>query len=721
MDVPYIALQGLACLALAAACNQPPAPPPRVQEAPVEPFFRARRQWDVDGKTESLLAADLDGDGHAELVAALQHGALVVWRGTPSGLDRAARTIAVGGWPLKPVALPAGSFGAAASQRLVAVASRADRTLLVYDLTGGAVPRALWRGGDPLSTPRTIAVGDLGADGNGEIAMATDDELVVVGEGGATARHELAHALPRCSTFRGDGSGVWIGYQDSRTLEVAAGAPRVLALEGIPRDVVELDLGGVPGLLVVGGVRDARVYGLDGTPFMNWSSGPIPIDVELGDFNGDGAPEIAVLTRYGLSYELGPKGPVRGYAGQTPTSIAVADFTGDGAVDLAIANRDARAISLVRGDGAGGVLDAVHVPVGVTPTSIVAGQLTGDERPEVATLNSKSGTLTVLRNEAGALVAHGEVEVGPSPRGLVIADVAGDEEPDLAWVAQDGRGARLEVGMADEQGVGRYARPMLLSGRSGRDLLALDLFPGGTSELLMADRDAGLLLGFVSRRDLFHERWSPNFLRVEVPSAPVAVRAIEIDGDEDPELAVAVGAPGPRLGIALLDLVLSGDEFGQRTCDATEFTLVDTVGWPIDLAVSDLNGDGLEDMVVLSLDGPDGPGGFVQALIRHPQTSNFIAGEPQRTGARPHHLAVGDVNGDGIDDVFVDSQNSHVINGWLTRVGAHGVQLERLDDIGAHLGCLDVALADVNGDGRLDLVVANGFSDDVSVILNLPR
>ena len=42
--------------------------------------------------------------------------------------------------------------------------------------------------------------------------------------------------------------------------------------------------------------------------------------------------------------------------------------------------------------------------------------------------------------------------------------------------------------------------------------------------------------------------------------------------------------------------------------------------------------------------------------------------------------------------------------------------LERLDDLGAGLGCLDVALADVDADGDLDVLVANAFSDDVTVI-----
>ena len=47
--------------------------------------------------------------------------------------------------------------------------------------------------------------------------------------------------------------------------------------------------------------------------------------------------------------------------------------------------------------------------------------------------------------------------------------------------------------------------------------------------------------------------------------------------------------------------------------------------------------------------------------------------------------------------------------------------LLRLDDLGVHLGPLDVTVADIDGDGVLDVVCANSFSDDVSVLLGRAR
>ena len=114
-------------------------------------------------------------------------------------------------------------------------------------------------------------------------------------------------------------------------------------------------------------------------------------------------------------------------------------------------------------------------------------------------------------------------------------------------------------------------------------------------------------------------------------------------------------------------------------------------------------------------------GGLVQPLrcelgrALHPLT-------PHPTGGRPTSIAAGDLDGDGLDDLVVTAQSGHVVNAWLAATGTNGeLALTRLDDVGAHLGCLDVAVGDLNGDGLLDLAVANGFSDDVSAVLNEPR
>jgi hypothetical protein len=74
-----------------------------------------------------------------------------------------------------------------------------------------------------------------------------------------------------------------------------------------------------------------------------------------------------------------------------------------------------------------------------------------------------------------------------------------------------------------------------------------------------------------------------------------------------------------------------------------------------------------------------------------------------------------------LDDLLVPAQNSHAVDLWLRRPTSDEIPYSREPDLGAGLGVLDVALGDADGDGRLDVFVADAFSDDVALILNRSR
>jgi len=700
-----------------------------------------------------VLAADLDGDGRTELLCTTRDpGALYVWS-APSDAEAEAgagplpsepAVHPTGAWPLEPLALPPGGFGAADGTRLVAVASRAERTVVLHDLVGGTPPREVWRGAGPLDVPRAFAAGDLGADGTLEIGVATDrHELYLIGESG-TAVRRIAGDLPRCMTFLADGAGVVVGCQDTEALEVLGpdGPLATLQLEGIPRDLLEadVDFDGEPELVVVGGDRDVWAFGRgrggasaawlvppgsDGSEPYPWYTHTVPIDVEAPDIRGDGRTELCMLHAYDLSYVLSggwgdsqPEVFAEGYAGQTPTDCTLGDLDGDGRLDLAIANRDAQAVSMLLGDGRGRLYDAVQVDVGTAPSFVVAADLFGDALPEVVTLDSKSESITVLANRGGVLAPAFRLdESGPSPRAPVAAQLDGRGALELAYLVTDSDGARVAILAVDAAGALAPVCPPIPCGRSGSDLVALDLDGDGRAELICADADAGevVVLGWAAG-----EPWSAAApRRLAVPSAPRALALVELDGDPLPELAVALGAPGPRRGVALLDWKSEGS--GGAGLVETAFLPADAwpiEAWPIDLVGANLDGRGGADLAVLALTEEGGADGVLLPLLSA-AGGGFEPGTPVPTGLRPHHVVAADLDADGLDDLCVNAQNSHVVNAWVSR--SQAPHLVRLDDLGVHLGPLDLTAADVDGDGILDLVVANSFSDDVSVLINLPR
>ena len=758
------------CLALlAAACTDEPEPgtavaaevsapaeraaPPAQEKAaerpqPREPRFATRRLLAVGGKPESVLAADLDGDGRAELATVTAApGRLLVWSGTERGLAGTPRAIDVGGWSLEPVALPPGSFGAPAGHRPLAVASRERGELAVVDACAGGAARELMRATLP-GVPRAIGAGEVGADGSPEVAVATDGRhLALVGEDGAVRDAALGGDWPRCALVLAGGEGVVVGFQDTSSLELCAapdGREWSAALDGFPRALAEVDLDGDGDLelVAVGGERSAWAFGLgapggasawidapDAAP-ARWTVDAIPLALERFDRAGLGGgqsgPALAVLHHYDLTWALYaagggvPERPfLRGYAGQTPAGIALADLDGDGALDLAVANRDSQAIGLLSGDGEGGFFAAHSVPVGVSPASLAVGDLTGDGATDALVLETKDESLSLLANEHGQLARVKAMPVGPAPAAVACADLDGDGRLDAALLVTDAAGSRLVVLLGGEDGPLARRAPDVPLGARASDLLLADVDGDGRTDAVVTEPDAGAVAWIAN------ETRAPGQLalapprHLTVPSAPVALAAIELDGRAPVEIAVALGAPGPQLGVALLGAVVAPD----GAWVLTERERLPAGGVPIAVAAGDLDGDGREDLAVLSRADAHTVAGFVQAFLRSggAADASFEALEPLPTGQRPHRVRAADLDGDGRADLLVPCQNSHVVNVWLARREGEQLAFRRLDDLGAHLGCLDVAVADVDGDGRLDLLVANAFSDDVSVIANLER
>jgi len=182
----------------------------------------------------------------------------------------------------------------------------------------------------------------------------------------------------------------------------------------------------------------------DGTfqPRVTHAVGYTPYSVVIADLNGDGKQDVAVVNSTLDVIAFPPTNPVSVFlgngdgtlqspktypVGNVPISIAVGDFNGDGKPDLAVANRQDNTVSVLFGNGDGSFQPQVTAPTGKEPTSVIAADFTGSGRTDLAIANLSDNTVSVLLTEVQVTATASNVAiVGPSATHTVVAAYGGD-------------------------------------------------------------------------------------------------------------------------------------------------------------------------------------------------------------------------------------------------------------------------------------------------------
>jgi hypothetical protein len=342
----------------------------------------------------------------------------------------------------------------------------------------------------------------------------------------------------------------------------------------------------------------ARAAGVTFAPAVSYPSGNAPESVAVGDFNGDGDPDLAVAAAAsgGVIVRLGDGRGGFGAAtesvvGEGPASVVVGEFNGDGNPDLAVANEDSNTVSVLLGEGNGAFAPAVTYPVGELPSSVAVGEFNGDGNPDLAVAIGGADSVLVLLGEgSGGFDPAGSYNVGSGPASVAVGDFNGDGTGDLA-VANDGSDT-VSVLLGDGSGGFGQATefPLLTITAAAPVSVAVGDFNGdGNADLAVANahsNDVSVLLG--DGQGGFGP--ATNFpVLTSLTSRPAAVAVGDFDGDGNPDLAVADNNVG-------LVSVLLGDGRGGFG-PANSFLVGER---PFSVAAGDFNRDGNPDLAVVN-------------------------------------------------------------------------------------------------------------------------
>ncbi len=375
--------------------------------------------------------------------------------------------------------------------------------------------------------------------------------------------------------------------------------------------------------------------------------------------------------------------------GNLPGFIVSGDFNDDGHTDLAVSctSYPIGTVSVLLGNGDGTFQAMKSFATGFNPEWLEAGDFNGDGRTDLAALTYGSSTGSVfLSNGDGTFQAATTFAAGLYPASLVAADLNGDGKLDLAVADQgidvNGSGVSVLLGNGD----GSFQAPKAFAVAKGGPIriVAGDFNGDGRLDLATGNlntEDVSVLLG---NGDGTFQTQQQRFSVAGGPSSMVAG-----DFSDDGRLDLAVGT---YAGVE--ELLGNGD----GTLQPAVFY---GTGYAQSIVAGDWNGDGRLDQAVATYAG-------VEELLGNGD-GRFQAQPVNQTGSAPLSEVTADFNGDGRLDVVTTNQADDTISVLL---GDGDGTFEPELTFAAGDNPIALVSGDFNGDGRLDLGIINSGIDD---------
>jgi hypothetical protein len=351
----------------------------------------------------------------------------------------------------------------------------------------------------------------------------------------------------------------------------------------------------------------------------------------------------------------------------------------------------------------------ITIKVGKMPNSIEVADLNNDKMPDIVIANGGDSSVTILLGKGKGFFTEAKGSpfyAGCAPNDVVIADFNKDGKPDLAFANHTKKYLTVLAGKGDGSFKPLKGSPFAVDVVPHTHGVAAGDFNKDGNTDLVTDSWGNDRIEILFGNDKHGFNNPGTFIKVgKHPYQRIRAADLNIDGNTD---IVTTNLDGNNATI-----LLGNGKGGFYEPAGSPFACGDS---PFGVAIGDINGDGKPDLAVVNsptiTSGNTGRDGLTILIGDGSGKFVIMPGSPFTTGKSPSRVAIGDINGDGIIDIAVANYNSNSVTVFL--MNRHAVASSYTIPVGQKPD--GITIADVNGDGKNEILVTNSLDNTLNII-----
>jgi hypothetical protein len=372
-----------------------------------------------------------------------------------------------------------------------------------------------------------------------------------------------------------------------------------------------------------------------------------------------------------------------------PAGLAIRSAPSLARNEVAVLGQSPASLHFFSLNDSGRIVQSGSYPLSAPRSGLVAADLDGDGEPEFLSLLPDGSELSVLKRN-GRSYAEKTYPTPARGQKLTVTDINNDGVPDVLLYGKSVAGVATMLGSA---GGGFSPGPELFNELSVSGLIALDINGDGIRDVIVVNWLSNeLTLFYGISRMVFSEQ-----LAVRLPGEPENLAFTWMQKRRSYGIAVSLPA---MAGVALVRGTPDGDVQVEGT--------VSLAGRPASLAFADVNDDAIPDLLVATDRGT--------AVALGSEDFTFLPPVVFGPEASPAGWGPSDLDSDRRTDLAIAGQQPRRLVFLGNARHSSRVRWPATYAVGS--GPRSISLLDIDGDGLIDMAVANGGSASVSLLMN---